>query len=157
MPEKSVPLTKMGSARLEEELHQLTTVGRQEVAEKIHNAKELSSTQNNSEYDEAKNEQARIEGRILDIQNILARATEIDEAGAHKASHVNVGADVTVVDGDGKERVFTIVGSPEADPTSGRISNESPVGQALLGRKVGEEVAVSAPAGLRKYKIKKIS
>lgn len=157
MTEKTVPLTRDGITRLEEELRQLSTIGRQEVAEKIHNAKELSSTQNNSEYDEAKNEQARIEGRILDIQNILARATQIDEDGAHAASSVNVGADVTVVDGEGKQRVFTIVGSPEADPTAGRISNESPVGQALLGRKVGEEVSVVAPGGLRKYKIKKIS
>jgi transcription elongation factor GreA len=155
--EKTVPLTKDGIARLEEELRELSIRGRQEVAEKIHNAKELSSTQNNAEYDEAKNEQARIEGRIMEIQNILAHASVIDEDGAHQASEVAVGADVTVVDEDGKERKFTIVGSPEADPGAGRISNESPVGQALLGRSVGDEIQVSVPAGLRKYRIKRIS
>ncbi|MEX2238709.1 MAG: transcription elongation factor GreA [Dehalococcoidia bacterium] len=157
MVEKTVPLTKEGMGRLEEELRELTLRGRHAVAEKIHNAKELSTTQNNAEYDEAKNEQARIEGRILDIQNILARSTVIDEDGAHHSSKVSVGADVTVVDENGREHKYTIVGSPEADPTAGRISNESPVGQALLGRKVGEEIQVSVPAGLRKYKVKKIS
>ncbi|MPZ21979.1 MAG: transcription elongation factor GreA [Dehalococcoidia bacterium] len=157
MAEKTVPLTKEGVTRLEEELKQLETVARHEVAAKIHNAKELSSTQNNAEYDEAKNEQARIEGRILDIQNILAHAAVIDEDGAHHASNVTIGADVTVVDDDGKERKFTIVGSPEVDPAAGRISNESPVGQALLGKKVGDEVQVAVPAGLRKYRIKLIS
>ncbi|HET9200925.1 MAG TPA: transcription elongation factor GreA [Dehalococcoidia bacterium] len=157
MAEKTVPLTKEGKVNLEEELKELTINGRQAIAEKIHNAKELSSTQNNAEYDEAKNEQARIEGRILEIQNVLAHAVVIDEDGAHKNSKITVGADVTVVDEDGKERKYTIVGPPETDPAKGRISNESPVGQALLGRQVGDEIQVAVPAGLKKYRIKKIS
>jgi transcription elongation factor GreA len=157
LAEKTVPLTKDGISRLEEELRELSIAGRQEVAKKIHNAKELSSTQNNAEYDEAKNEQARIEGRILEIQNLLAHAAVIDEDGAHHSNRVAIGSDVTVVDDVGNERKFTIVGPPETDPTVGRISNESPVGRALLGAGVGDEVQVAVPAGLRTYKVKKIS
>ena len=148
MAEKAVPMTKEGMERLEKELDQLRTVRRQEVADRIHQSKELASTQNNAEYEEAKNEQAFVEGRILTIERILQVATVIDEEAAHHASRVQIGSRVSVASADGKRTEYTIVGVAEARPTEGLISNESPVGRALLGKRVGDEVKIDVPKGV---------
>lgn len=148
MPEKPVPLTKEGLARLEKELDFLRTVRRQEVATRIHQAKELASTQNNAEYDDAKTEQAFVEGRILTLEKIIANAELINEEEAHRSKKIQLGSKVTVLTPKGNKETYTIVGSAEAEPKQGRISNESPVGQGLMGKGVGDAVQVSAPAGV---------
>ena len=150
MVSKPVPLTREGLAKLERELEYLRTVRRQEVAGRIHQAKELASTQNNAEYDDAKNEQAFVEGRILALEKMVQNAVIIEE---HHSSRVELGSKVSVVTADGKEEHYTIVGSAEASPKDGRISNESPVGRALLGKSVGEEVQVQVPAGVLRLTI----
>jgi transcription elongation factor GreA len=155
--EKNVPLTKDGLAKLEQELDHLKTVRRPQVAERIHQAKELASTQNNAEYDDAKNEQAFVEGRILTIEKLIQNSSVIDEEEAHHANRVQIGSNVTVVGGDGKEEKYTIVGTAEADPKTGKISNESPVGRALLGKRVGDEVQVSVPKGITRFTVSSIS
>ena len=120
---------------------------RREIADRIHAAREFSTTQNNAEYDDAKNELELIEARIRTLEQQLQHAEVIDEERAHRASNVVIGCTV-IVEADGKHREYTIVGSAEADPATGRISNESPVGRALLGKRVGEEVQVLAPRGM---------
>jgi transcription elongation factor GreA len=154
MAEKTLPMTRDGYKRLEKELEELR-VRRREIADRIHEARELSTTQNNAEYDDAKNELELNESRIRTIEQQLQRAVLIDEEQAHHASSVQVGSTV-IVSVNGKEQEYTIVGSAEADPTSGRISNESPVGSALLGKRVGDEVQVMAPRGVVKYKLTRI-
>ncbi len=151
---KPVPLTPEGLAKLERELDYLRTVRRQEVADRIHQAKELASTQNNAEYDDAKNEQAFVEGRILTLEKMIQNAVIIEE---RHSSRVELGSKVSVVNADGKEEHYTIVGSAEASPKDGRISNESPVGRALLGKSVGEEVQVQVPAGVLRLTVTTIS
>jgi transcription elongation factor GreA len=148
-------MTKEGIERLEKELEHLRNVRRPEVAERIHQAKELASAQNNAEYEEAKNEQAFVEGRIMTVEHLLQNATVIDEEAAHHASRVQLGARVTVQD-DGKTMEYTIVGPAEARPTEGMISNESPVGRALLGKRVGDQVQVNVPRGVLKLTITSI-
>ena len=150
MVSKPVPLTREGLVKLERELDYLRTVRRQEVADRIHQAKELASTQNNAEYDDAKNEQAFVEGRILTLEKMIQNAVIIEE---HHSSRVELGSKVSVATADGKEEHYTIVGSAEASPKNGRISNESPVGRALLGKSVGEEVQVQVPAGVLRLTI----
>ena len=157
MPDNPVLLTEEGRARLEKELVQLKTVRRPQVAERIRQAKELASTQNNAEYDDAKNDQAFVEGRILTLEKLIQDARIINEEEAHHASAVQIGSTVHLVDGEGKRTQYTIVGSAEADPKSGRISNESPVGLSLLGKRVGDEVQVSVPKGLLRFTLTKIS
>ena len=157
MAEHPVLLTEEGLARLEKELEHLKTVRRPQVAERIRQAKELASTQNNAEYDDAKNDQAFVEGRILTLEKMVQDARIINEEEAHHASAVQIGSTVHLVDGEGKKTQYTIVGSAEADPKSGRISNESPVGLALLGKRVGDEVQVSVPKGLLRFTLTKIS
>ena len=157
MVEKPQPITKEGLAKIEDELHQLETVRRREVADKIHQAKELASTQNNAEYEDAKNEQAMVEGRIQMLQALIQNAEIIDEAGAHRSKQVILGSTVKVKVSDGKAQEYTIVGPAEADPREGKISNESPVGRALIGKKLNDEVQVSAPKGIMTMKITKIS
>jgi transcription elongation factor GreA len=147
MPDKPVPLTKEGLAKLEKELDHLRTVRRQEVAERIHAAKELASTQNNAEYEDAKNEQAFVEGRILTLENIIQNAELINEEEAHRSKKAQLGSHVTVLTAKGTKETYVIVGSAEAEPKEGRISNESPVGRALIGKGVGDAVHVEAPAG----------
>ena len=151
MAEKPVLLTKGGLAKLEKELAQLTTVRRAEVAERIRQSKELASAQNNAEYDDAKNEQAFVEGRILTLETLIRNATVVHPD--HASSRVKIGSTVKVTESDGAERTYTIVGSTEADAGHGRISNESPVGKALLGRRVGDQVKVAAPGGSMKLKL----
>jgi transcription elongation factor GreA len=157
MAEKAVPLTKAGMARLKDELDHLVSVRRHEVADRIHQSKELASAQNNSEYEEAKNEQAFVEGRILTLEHMLQNAIVIDEEAAHHASRVQIGSTVHVSDGNGKEMQYTIVGGAEAKPTKGLISNDSPVGLALLGKRVGDQVQISVPKGVLKLKVTAIS
>ncbi len=153
--DKPVPLTREGLAKLEAELEYLRTVRRQQVADRIHQAKELASAQNNAEYDDAKNEQAFVEGRILTLERMIQNAVIIEE-GAH-STQVQLGSVVTVVDADGREEHYTIVGSAEARPKDGRISNESPVGRALLGKTVGDEVQVQVPAGVLRLTVTAVS
>jgi transcription elongation factor GreA len=155
MAEKPIFLTPEGRAKLEAELEQLKTVRRGEVAERIHAAKEEGDIMENSAYDEAKNEQAFVEGRIMTIEQMLKNAVMIVETRARDS--VGLGSYVTVVErGGGDDEMYQIVGSAEADPTRGRISNESPVGRALLGKRVGDEVQVKIPDGVRHLKITEI-
>ncbi len=153
---KQIPLTKDGLAKLGEELEHLRTVRRPQVAKRIQEAKELASPQNNPEYEDAKNEQAFVEGRILILEQLVQNAVLIDEEEAHHSNNVQLGSTVTVHNEKGEEEQYTIVGSAEADPKDGRISNESPVGQALLGKRVGQEVSVKVPAGTLRFTIANI-
>lgn len=146
MQRKPIYLTAEGLAKLEAELNYLRTVRRAEIASQIHQAKELADTVDNAEYDDAKNLQAFVEGRILTLERLTKNAVIIEEE--HATDSVKVGATVTLVTPEGEEEHYTIVGSFEADPAGGRISNESPVGKALLGKKVGDEVQVQAPEGV---------
>jgi len=151
MPGKQVPLTKEGLDRLQGELDFLLTTRRAEVAQRIHDAKELVGAQNTPEYEDARNEQAFVEGRILTLENIIQNAVIIE--AAHDHQKVSLGSTVTVLNHKGERDHYTIVGSAEADPKAGRISNESPVGSALLGKGVGDEVQVNAPAGVLRWTI----
>ena len=144
MNNKPTYLSKDGLAKLRAELDEMVTVKRPEVAQRIHDAKEHGDLSENAEYEDAKNEQAFVEGRIQTLEALIKNATIIDEN--HSTDHVQIGSTVAVESPDGKE-TFTIVGSAEAKPAEGRISNESPVGRALLGKKKGEKVVVKVPAG----------
>ncbi|MGI1692007.1 transcription elongation factor GreA [Thermoanaerobacter uzonensis] len=153
---KPVILTYEGLKKLEEELEYLKTVKRAEVAEKIKQARAFGDLSENSEYDEAKNEQAFIEGRIATIEAMLKNAKVIDEEDI-KLDQVSIGCTVKVYDESYNEEVeYTIVGSAEADPMNNKISDESPIGKALLGKKVGDVVSVEVPAGIIKLKILEI-
>lgn len=145
MQKKPVYLTAAGLAKLEAELIYLRTVRRAEIANQIHQAKELADTVDNAEYDDAKNLQAFVEGRILTLERLTKNAVIIAEE--HATDSVKVGTTVALLTNEGEEENYTIVGSYEADPIQGRISNESPVGKALLGKRVGDEVQVQAPEG----------
>jgi len=143
---KEIALTPEGQTKLEEELRHLETVRRREVGERIKEAKEFGDISENSEYDDAKNEQAWVESRIAEISQILAHATIIDKP--KKSDKVTLGSKVKLHDrGSGAEHVYQLVGSAEADPAEHRISNESPVGEALMGKKRGETVNVQTPSG----------
>ena len=151
--DKPVLLTKDGITKLERELDELRTVRRAEVAERIKYAKDFGDISENAEYEEAKNEQGMVEGRILVLENMLRNVVVIEEGGS--AGVIGVGSSVEVQDEFGKQS-FTIVGPAEVDVANGRISLESPVGKALLGHKVGDEVEVQSPAGSRQVKISKV-
>jgi transcription elongation factor GreA len=155
MDEKETLLTPDGLRKLEEELEFLKTVKRKEVAERIKQAKEFGDLTENSEYEDAKNEQAFMEGRILTVEAMLRSAKVIDNHDV-RSDVVTVGATVRIEDEAGEELTYTIVGSPEADPLHDRISNESPVGNALLGKRKGQTVTVKAPGGTIRYTIKAI-
>lgn len=147
---KPTYVSRDGLEKLRHELEEMVTTRRSEVAQRIHDAKEHGDLSENAEYEDAKNEQAFVEGRIQTLEAIIKNATIIDEH--HEGDHVQIGSSVDVKGPDGAE-TFTIVGSTEARPTEGRISNESPVGRALLGRRKGDTVAVRAPAGDLSYTI----
>ncbi len=147
MSDDPVMLTKRGLAALQAELEQLTTVRRAEVAEAIRDAQELGPDQQDAQYEDAKNQQAFLEGRIGEIERMLERATVIDERAAHRSKDVRIGSIVTVKAKGGKSQKYQLVGPAEADPSAGRISHESPVGRALLGKKRGEKVTIQAPSG----------
>jgi len=152
---KDVILTPEGLANLKAELDQLSTRRRREVAQRIKEAREFGDISENAEYDDAKNEQAMLEARIAQLEDKLRSATVIDSS-AVSTDVVGVGSIVHVKDESGKSTKYTIVGSAEASPADMRLSNESPVGKALLGRKRGEEVQISTPKGQRRLKITKI-
>jgi len=154
MAEKPIFLTPEGRAKLEAELENLRTVRRAQVAERIHSAKEEGDIMENSAYDEAKNEQAFVEGRILQLEAMLSNAQIIEGGGPEDV--VRVGSTVTIQEEAQAPEKYTIVGAAEANPKQGRISNESPLGQALLNRKPGDEVRVNAPAGMLTFRVLKI-
>ena len=155
MTEKEIFLTEEGLMKLNEELEHLISVRRPEVADKIQQAKELRSSVSSPEYEEAKDEQGFVEGRILEIDRIIKSAKIIHHEDVN-LDFVEVGNEVMVQLQDGSEEHYTIVGSAEANPSEWRISNESPIGQALLGKRVGDDVEVEAPAGLLKLRIPEI-
>lgn len=137
-------LTPEGREKLEEELHYLENEKRAEIGERIKVAREFGDISENSEYDDAKNEQGMVEARIAEIAHILSEATVVNVP--KRSNKVNIGSTVTV-DMGGKERVFTIVGAAESDVAANKISNESPVGAALIGHKKGDEVSAVGPTG----------
>lgn len=154
---KQCMMTIEGIKKLEDELEYLITVKRSEIKEKIKVARSFGDLSENAEYDEAKNEQAFNEGRIAQLEGMLKNAVVVDES-EFQDDVVNIGFKVKVMDYEFDEEVeFKIVGSAEADPMEFKISNESPVGSALIGKKVGDMVEVPIPDGVSKYKVLQIS
>ncbi|NFS07707.1 transcription elongation factor GreA [Clostridium botulinum] len=154
---KKYVMTYEGVKKLEEELEYLKTVKRKEITEKIKVALSFGDLSENSEYDEAKNEQAFAEGRIIQLENMLKNASIVDENEVPK-DVVSVGSIVKVKDYEFDEEVqYIIVGSAEADPMNNKISNESPVGNGLIGKKVGDIIEVTVPDGVSKYEILKVN
>ena len=153
---KKFIMTYEGVKKLEEELEYLKTVKRKEITQNIKVALGYGDLSENSEYDEAKNDQAFTEGRIIQLENMLKNAVVVDESEIPK-DKVSVGSIVKVMDYEFDEEVeYTIVGSAEADPMNFKISNESPVGSALLGKKVGDVVEVAVPSGVSKFEVLEI-
>ena len=151
--QKDVILTPEGLEKLKQEIEYLSTEKRREVAERIKEAREFGDISENSEYDDAKNEQYLLERRISEVQRRLRSAKVVDPAGA-EAGSVDLGTRVTLRRvGKGEERTFQIVGSNESDPGSGKLSHSSPVGRAVLKRRVGEKVTVTTPRGATEYEI----
>ena len=154
---KETLLTAEGLKKLEEELTYYKSVRRIEVSERIKTAIEYGDISENSEYDDAKNEQAFIEGEILRLEKVLRESDVIHDTQGDGSGIIRLGNKVVIRDLEFKEdETYTIVGSAEADVTDGKISNESPVGAAILGHKVGDTVNVKVPAGLLKYKIMEV-
>jgi transcription elongation factor GreA len=152
MTEQTTFLTSEGLRKLEEELEYLRTVRRQAVAQRLRAVlEEEQDILENAEYEDAKNEQAFVEGRILTLETILKNVVIIEEGGS--ADRVSIGSRVTVVEEEEEPETYHIVGYAEADPKMGRISNQSPLGQALLGHRVGDEVIVNAPDGILRFRI----
>ena len=143
-------LTSDGHERALTQLELLRTVKRAEVAQYLRDSAEAGEHINNAAYEDARQEQARLEGRILELEHLLETATLIDQG---RADVVSIGSVVYLVTHDGREYRYIIVGTYEADPGNGRISNESPVGKALLGHKVGEQVMAATPGGVKEYTI----
>ncbi len=155
--DKEIILTRDGLKKLEDELDELKTVHRREVNERIRQAKEFGDISENAEYEDAKQEQAFVEGRVLKLESMIRNARIIDQSD-FVADAVHLGASVKVKEmASGRQHDFTIVGSAEADPKNARLSNESPLGAALMGRKHGETVDVTTPRGVMKYKIESIN
>ncbi|MCY8233583.1 transcription elongation factor GreA [Priestia endophytica] len=150
--EKEYPMTQEGKEKLETELEQLKTVKRKEVVERIKIARSFGDLSENSEYDAAKDEQAFVEGRISTLETMIRNAKIIE--GDENSSTVSLGKTITFVEQpDGDEEQYTIVGSAEADPFEGRISNDSPIAKALMGKHIGDEVLVQTPGGEMLVKI----
>ncbi len=159
MAEKVVSLTLEGKAKLEAELINLKTVKREEIAEKIKVARSYGDLSENSEYDEAKNEQAIVESRIATLEATLKNAVIVeDDADVdNDEDKIWLGNRITVLDVEmDEELVYDIVSSIEADPMNGKISDDSPLGSAVLGKTVGQVVEVEAPIGMLQYKILKV-
>lgn len=153
MQDQKIYISKEGLEKFKQELNELITVKRKEVVERIERAKELGDLSENAEYAAAKEEQAFIEGRILELQDMITRAEVINNGGAIDV--VRVGSKVKVKTDD-TETEYEIVGVAEADPLSGKISNESPLGRAFLGKKVGDSVQIQVPKGVVVYTILEI-
>lgn len=149
-------LTIEALKELEAELEQLKTEGRKEAAEKIKVARSFGDLSENSEYDEAMSDQAKLEARISEVENIIkhAKVIDVDSLGTE---NIHIGSTVTLVDKKKKEYKYTIVGFAQADPTKGKISDESPVGKALIGHKKGDKVTVDVPSGQLQFKITDIA
>ncbi len=147
-------LTRHGYQKLQEELDHLRNVKRQEVAQRLHEAMEGGELIEDAEYEAAKNEQAFVEGRIQELEMLLANARIIDEGGHRDV--VQVAAKVTIQEGENPAETYTIVGPAEANPREGRISNESPLGRALMDHRAGDQVKVDAPGGSFYVKILKV-
>jgi len=163
MPEEKFLLTTEGLEKLKIELDDLRQVQRPEVLERLHQAKELSDTVDNAEYEEAKNEQAFVEGRIMTLEHMIKHA-QVIPADKSRPVRVKIGSKVTVIyeeeeeeEGERKQKQYIIVGKAESNPSEGKISNESPVGKALLRKHVGDEVKVTVPKGLKKLKVSAIT
>ncbi|MFZ5436430.1 MAG: transcription elongation factor GreA [Bacillota bacterium] len=157
MPEKEIMLTYEGLKKLEAELEHLKSVRRREVAERIKQARQFGDINENSEYEDAKNEQAFVEGRILTLERMLRNAKLIEDV-EHDPLVVGLGSRVKVMDLETNGQFeYVIVGSTEADPASNRISNESPVGRSLLGKRVGDLVEITVPAGTIRYQVLEVS
>lgn len=154
MTDNPTYLTPEGLERVQEELRQLKYVRRKEIADKIEHAKELGDLSENAEYQEAKDEQAFTEGRIIELEALLVSATVVAARGGTK--QVDFGSTVRVQT-NGDTRVFSIVGANEADPANGKISNESPLGRSLIGKRVGDEFEVAVPKGMMTYRVVEIS
>ncbi len=150
MIENPIYITKEGLERVQKELRELRTIRRKEVADRIEKAKELGDLSENAEYAEAKDEMSFVEGRILELQNTVNRSITIEKQ--RETNAVMIGSTV-VIQTNGKEKTYTVVGSNEADPLHGRISNETPLAQALLGKCVGDAIEVKVPAGKILYTI----
>ncbi|HLC64347.1 MAG: Transcription elongation factor GreA [Candidatus Giovannonibacteria bacterium GW2011_GWA2_53_7] len=146
-------LTPEGEEKLKKELDELKNVKRKEISEMIELAKEHGDLSENAEYQDARNEQSFIEGRIIEIENILKNSVVAESSGS---GQVYVGSKV-VVETNGVELTFNIVGSHEGEPSQGMLSCDSPIGEALMGKKVGEEVAAETPKGVTVYKIKEVT
>ena len=156
MSDKKTVLTYDGLKKLEDELQELKVIRRKDVASRIKEARKQGDLSENAEYDAAKEEQAEIEARIALVEKMLRNAEVIDEEELDQES-ISIGSKVKVLDMEFKEEVeYFIVGSTESDPANGRISNESPLGSALLGKRSGEVVTVEAPRGQFKYKVLEI-
>ena len=149
-------LTKEGYQKLQDELDYLRTAKRQEVANRLHEAMEGGELIENAEYEAAKNEQAFVEGRIQELDLLLATAKIIEDNGKKKGDVVHLGSKVTIKEGNFEAETFTIVGAAEANPREGKISNESPIGKAILSRKLGDTVKVETPGGTYNVKILKV-
>jgi transcription elongation factor GreA len=151
-------LTKEGFQKLQEELDYLRTTKRMEVADRLHEAMEGGELIENAEYEAAKNEQAFVEGRIQELELLLATAQIIEENNGKgkKSDVIQVGSKVTIKEGNFEAETFTIVGAAEANPREGKISNESPIGKSILGHKVGDVVKVETPGGTYNVKILKV-
>lgn len=150
MESQEVFLTNDGLQRALNQLEFLRTAGRAKVAQYLHEAQEAGDVIDNAAYEDAKNEQARLEGRIIELEQLLSKAKVIDRV---QSDIVTLGSIVRLAISDGREVAYTIVGAFEADPSAKRISNESPVGKALLGHKPGDMVMVSTPGGVKEYTI----
>ena len=150
-------LTKDGLNKLESELEHLRTVRRSEVAIRLHQATEDGELLENAEYEAAKNEQAFLEGRILALHTMLSKVALIEEPDGGSEKIVHIGSEVVIQENGASRERYIIVGAAEASPVEGRISNESPLGRALLGQRVGDDVSVSAPAGNLSFRVVKIS
>jgi transcription elongation factor GreA len=145
--EKTFPMTKAGKEKLEQELEHLKSVKRKEVVERIKIARGFGDLSENSEYDAAKDEQAFVEGRISLLENMIRKAVIIEEV-AGNSNTVTLGKTITFAEQpNGEEETYTIVGSAEADPFEGKISNDSPIAKSLMGKQVGDEVTVQTPGG----------
>jgi transcription elongation factor GreA len=154
MGNSAVYVTPEGLKKLEDELEHLRTVKRQEVAQRLHEAMEDGELIENAEYEAAKNEQAFVEGRILELEHMLAQAQVIEPGKS--TGVVGIGSTVVIQEDSKSAETYTIVGAAEANPREGLISNESPLGQALLDHKVGDDVEYRAPAGTMRFRIVKI-
>lgn len=147
-----IQVTKEGLDKLKAELQALKTVKRKEIAERLEAAKALGDLSENADYQQAKEDSAWTEGRINQLEDLISRAVV---AASPRAGVVSIGSSVTVLV-NGKQRTFTIAGSTEADPAHGKISAESPIGSALIGTKVGEDVMVNTPSGQVRYHVEKV-